>query len=75
MTTTIPKGSFIGLVGKPGSGKSTLFKLLIGLQECPEKSIYFGNQDLTNIPLANFRNSIAYVPTQSYLLSTTIQII
>jgi len=72
VTTTIPKGSFIGLVGKPGSGKSTLFKLLIGLQECTEKSIYFGNQDLTNIPLAKLRNSIAYVPTQSYLLSTTI---
>ena len=72
VTTTIPKGSFIGLVGKPGSGKSTLFKLLIGLQECPEKSIYFGNQDLTNIPLAKLRNFIAYVPTQSYLLSTTI---
>ena len=72
VTTTIPKGSFIGLVGKPGSGKSTLFKLLIGLQECPEKSIYFGNQDLMNIPLTKLRNSIAYVPTQSYLLSTTI---
>ncbi len=46
--------------------------MLIGLQESPEKSIYFGNQDLTNIPLAKLRNSIAYVPTQSYLLSTTI---
>ena len=46
--------------------------MLIGLQECPEKSIYFGNQDLTNISLTKLRNSIAYVPTQSYLLSTTI---
>ena len=72
LTTTIPKGSFIGLVGKPGSGKSTLFKLLIGLQECPEQSIYFGNQDLAAVSLSELRNSIAYVPTQSYLLSTTI---
>ena len=72
VTTTIPKGSFIGLVGKPGSGKSTLFKLLIGLQECPEQSIYFGNQDLAAVSLSKLRNSIAYVPTQSYLLSTTI---
>ncbi len=72
LTTTIPKGSFIGLVGKPGSGKSTLFKLLIGLQECPEKSIYFGSQDLATVSLSKLRNSIAYVPTQSYLLSTTI---
>lgn len=71
--TTIPKGSFIGIVGKPGSGKSTLFKLLIGLQESPEKAIYFGNQDISDIPLSKLRNSIAYVPTQSYLLSTTIE--
>lgn len=71
--TTIRKGSFIGIVGKPGSGKSTLFKLLIGLQECPPKSIYFGNQDISDIPLSKLRNSIAYVPTQSYLLSTTIE--
>ena len=71
--TTIPKGAFIGIVGKPGSGKSTLFKLLIGLQECPPKSIYLGNQDISDIPLSKLRNSIAYVPTQSYLLSTTIE--
>ena len=71
--TTIPKGSFIGIVGKPGSGKSTLFKLLIGLQESPAKTIYFGNQDISDIPLSKLRNSIAYVPTQSYLLSTTIE--
>lgn len=71
--TTITKGSFIGIVGKPGSGKSTLFKLLIGLQESPAKAIYFGNQDISDIPLSKLRNSIAYVPTQSYLLSTTIE--
>lgn len=73
VSTTIHKGSFIGIVGKPGSGKSTLFKLLIGLQECPPKSIYLGNQDISDIPLSKLRNSIAYVPTQSYLLSTTIE--
>ena len=73
VSTTIPKGSFIGIVGKPGSGKSTLFKLLIGLQECPPKAIYFGNQDISDIPLSKLRNSVAYVPTQSYLLSTTIE--
>ena len=73
VSTTIHKGSFIGIVGKPGSGKSTLFKLLIGLQECLPKSIYFGNQDISDIPLSKLRNSIAYVPTQSYLLSTTIE--
>ena len=49
------------------------FKLLIGLQQSPAKAIYFGNQDISDIPLSKLRNSIAYVPTQSYLLSTTIE--
>lgn len=66
------KGEFVGIVGKPGSGKSTLFKLLLGLQKSPSKTIYINNQDITTLPIGTIRNSISYVPTQSYLLSSTI---
>lgn len=66
------KGEFVGIVGKPGSGKSTLFKLLLGLQKAPSKTIYINNQDITTLPIGTVRNSISYVPTQSYLLSSTI---
>ena len=59
-------------MGKAGSGKSTLFKLLLGLQKAPAKTIYINNQDITSIPIGTVRNSISYVPTQSYLLSSTI---
>lgn len=69
---TFKKGEFIGIVGKPGSGKSTLFKLLLGLQKAPSKTIYINNQDITTLPIGTVRNSISYVPTQSYLLSSTI---
>jgi len=72
LNITFKKGEFVGIVGKPGSGKSTLFKLLLGLQKAPAKTIYINNQDITSIPIGTVRNSISYVPTQSYLLSSTI---
>lgn len=70
---TVPKGGFVGIVGAPGSGKSTLFKLLLRLQPTPTKSIYIGERDITTIPLSVLRRSIAYVPPVSYLLGTTIK--
>ena len=69
----IPKGSFIGIVGGPGSGKSTLFKLLLDIQHAPEHSIYFGSMDIQDIPLSTLRNSIAYAPSMPSLLSVSIQ--
>lgn len=69
---TIKPGEFIGIVGGPGSGKSTLFKLLLRLHDTPQGSIYVGDEDITSMPLQVLRRSIAYVPPESYLLGTTI---
>lgn len=68
----VKAGEFIGIVGGPGSGKSTLFKLLLRLQEIPKQSIYINNEDIASLPLEVARRSIAYVPPESYLLGTTI---
>lgn len=69
---TIKPGEFIGIVGGPGSGKSTLFKLLLRLHDTPQGSIYVGDEDITFMPLQVLRRSIAYVPPEPYLLGTTI---
>lgn len=69
---TIKPGEFIGIVGEPGSGKSTLFKLLLRLHDTPQGSIYVGDEDITSMPLQVLRRSIAYVPPEPYLLGTTI---
>ena len=69
---TIKPGEFIGIVGGPGAGKSTLFKLLLRLHDTPQGSIYVGDEDITSMPLQVLRRSIAYVPPEPYLLGTTI---
>ena len=73
ISMTIPKGSFIGIVGGPGSGKSTLFKLLLDIQHAPKGSICFGERDIQDIPLSTLRHSIAYAPATPSLLSVSIR--
>lgn len=69
---TIQPGEFIGIVGGPGSGKSTLFKLLLRLHDTPANSVYIGDEDITKLPLQVLRRSIAYVPPEPFLLGTTL---
>ncbi|WP_127009221.1 ABC transporter ATP-binding protein [Veillonella sp. CHU110] len=73
VTMHIPKGSFIGIVGGPGSGKSTLFKLLLDIQHAPKGCIYFGDMDIHEIPVSTLRRSIAYAPATPSLLSVSIR--
>ena len=73
ISMSIPQGSFIGIVGGPGSGKSTLFKLLMDIQHAPKGSIYFGERDIQDIPLSTLRHSIAYAPSTPSLLSVSIR--
>ena len=46
----IPDGKLIGLLGPSGCGKSTTLNLLSGLQEPTSGKIYFGEDDVTNLP-------------------------
>ncbi len=68
----IPAGSFVGIVGAPGSGKSTLFKLLLRLYEPPRGSIFLSGQDITEWGTEKVRDYFAYVPQESVLFSKTV---
>ena len=46
----IPDGQLIGLLGPSGCGKSTTLNLISGLETPTEGKIWFGDQDVTNLP-------------------------
>ena len=49
-TLEIPDGKLVGLLGPSGCGKSTMLNLLSGLLEPTEGRIFFGDDDVTNLP-------------------------
>jgi len=50
LSITIPSGKLVGLLGPSGCGKSTTLFMLAGLHEVTSGRIYFGEQDVTDIP-------------------------
>lgn len=69
----IRAGETLGIVGRTGSGKSTLVRLLLRLYEPPEKTFFFDDQDILKIKLEDLRGSFGYVPQDAYLFSTTVE--
>lgn len=65
-------GRMVGLLGKTGSGKSTLTNLLLRLYEVPEGTIFLDGHDIRDIPLSVLRSQIAYVPQDNFIFSTTL---
>ena len=49
----IPDGELVGLLGPSGCGKSTTLNLICGLQKPTDGKIYFGEDDVTNLPPEN----------------------
>lgn len=69
----IAAGSFIGLVGQVGSGKSVLLNCLSRLYPSPAGTIMIDERDIMDIPEPQLRNNLVMAPQDSFLFSTTIQ--
>jgi len=63
----------LGVVGRTGSGKSTLCYLLARLYPVPDAMIFYAGQDINRLSLATVRGHIAYVPQDVFLFSDTIR--
>ncbi len=68
----ITPGTFLGVVGRTGSGKTTLCQLLARLYPVREGALYFDGVDVNDLPLSTVRGSLAYVPQEVVLFSNTI---
>lgn len=69
----IPQGITLGIVGKTGSGKTTLVQLLLRLYESPPAAIWLDGTEIHDIPLQNLRSAFGYVPQDSLLFSSSLR--
>jgi len=69
----INKGETIGVIGKTGSGKSSLAFLLMRLLDPTSGEILIDNAPLNKINLNDWRKNLAYVPQEHFLFSDSIK--
>jgi len=70
---TVPAGKTVAIVGRMGSGKTTLVNLLPRLFDVTNGSITIDGQDIRGFSLAALRSWIGFVPQDPFLFSTRIQ--
>ena len=69
----VPAGAFIGIVGRSGSGKSTIMKLLPRLYEPEKGRILIDGYDLAKLQLGSVRRQIGIVPQDSLLFEGSVR--
>jgi ATP-binding cassette, subfamily B, multidrug efflux pump len=70
---TIPRGQTLVIVGKIGSGKSTLGQMLPRILEGNEGSLCIDGQPIQNVSLSHLRKNIGYVDQEPFLFSLSIR--
>jgi len=68
----ISAGSFVGLVGLSGSGKSTVVQLLDGLYRADSGRVFLDGIDIARVQLSSLRRQVGFVPQDSILFDGTV---
>lgn len=69
----ISQGERVGIIGRIGSGKSTLEKLILGIYEPNEGSVWVDGVDLQQIDPADLRRNIGYIPQDVMLFFGSVK--
>jgi ATP-binding cassette subfamily B protein len=70
---SIEEGQTLAILGKTGSGKSTILDLIGRLYDVDSGSIKISNTEISQLNLTDLRNSIGYVPQDAFLFSDSIK--
>ena len=70
---TIKPGENVGIIGRTGSGKTTLVDLLLRTYNVPDGTIFLDGHDINSLPIKTVRKYAAYVPQDNFLFSDTIE--
>jgi ATP-binding cassette subfamily B protein len=73
VTFTVKKGETLAILGKTGSGKSTILSLISRLYDVTEGKITIDQNEISTLNLFDLRNSIGIVPQDAFLFSDTIK--
>ncbi len=68
----LPVGGTLGVVGRTGSGKTTLVELLMRLYDPPEGTVFVGGVDVKDMKLSKIRGMFGYVPQETFLFAMSI---
>lgn len=69
----IKKGEKVAIVGRTGSGKSTVAQLLLRMYDVSSGKIELDKKDIQKLDLASLREQISYVPQDVFLFSETVE--
>ena len=70
---TVHKGETLAILGKTGSGKSTIISLISRLYDTTEGHITIDGKEISSLNLYDLRNSIGIVPQDAFLFSDTVK--
>ncbi len=68
----IEKGSFVGVTGETGAGKSTLFHIMLGLLQPKSGNLFYKDKNI-NSDIFKWREQVGYIAQNIYLLDDTIE--
>ena len=69
---TIRAGENVGLVGRTGSGKTTVVDLILRTCNVPDGTVFIDGRDVNTVPIREVRQAAAYVPQDNFLFSDAI---
>jgi ATP-binding cassette subfamily B protein len=73
ITFSVKKGETLAILGKTGSGKSTILSLISRLYDVTEGKIAIDEKEISTLNLNDLRNSIGIVPQDAFLFSDSIK--